>query len=229
MNVEIWIQSRQPKWGEWQKLDAIPIKDAIFLSMDVCPRWYEEVVLAAVRNYFDDSEYRPSNADHLYEDFRHIYKAINDEFEERFSIARSWVAKQNWVVGLSPKVPDGIKLSTYVHLKEFLEFSFGTMGYKNEYDSIPLTIRSATQSTEPLLLSSAEWKCKAQVCADELLEKNLDASLDEVAEQIFVYFKRERICTSYAGGKEIALASIKDALSKGGWFTGRRHKLKNPK
>lgn len=229
MNVELWIQSKQPKWSEWQKLGAIPIKDAIFLSMDICPRWYEEVVLAAIRNYSDDSEYRRCNADDEYEDYKHIFEAIEYELQERFRIAQSWVAKQKWVIGSKPNTPDEIELTSYVDLKEFLKFSFLTMGYKNEHDSIPIEIKGDIQSTAPLLLSSADWKRKAQIYADELLNKNQNANLAEVVEQIFEYFKKERIWTSYAGGQEIALASIKDALSKGGWFTSKRHKLKNTK
>ncbi len=229
MNIEIWIQSRQPKWREWQKLDAIPIKDAIFLSMDVCPRWYEEVVLTAISNFFDSSEYRPTNADDQYDDYKHIYEVIEHEFQERLRIAQSWVAKQNWVIGSKPNTPDEIGPTTYVDLKEFLRFSFVTMGYENQCDSIPLAIKGATESIAPLLLSSAEWKRRAKIRADELLEQNQNTSQDEIVEQIFEYFKKERICTSYAGGKEISLASIKDALSKGGWFTGKRHKLRNTK
>lgn len=230
MNIETWILSKQPNWKDWQKLDAVFLSDAILLSMDICPYWYKSVVLGAVTNFIDMSEYRDKDADSKYEDIKDIHKAIQQEFNDRLRIAQSWVSKQDWVIGGEIITPEDIHPDMYVSLKKFIEFAFGTMAYKNSADNIPELIKgSVGNSMETRLLSSSEWKTKAKLYAGEYLQNNSGLKQDAVVALIYERFKLEKILLSHSGGKEISSGSIKDALSTDAWFSTTRRNFKPSK
>ena len=138
MKNKIWSQSVRPKWKMWKKFGSVTLKDAIYLSMDVCPSWYENNILDIVDHYYGTSEYHRSVSDEEFEDIKDVYESIGDEYIHRLKITKSWTTQQDWVIGLQPNLPDDIKESTYVDLKKFLKFAFITMGFENEQDLIPL-------------------------------------------------------------------------------------------
>jgi hypothetical protein len=68
MKFEIWIHSVQPDWNELVKLGSVSLREAIYLSMDISPSWYEEKILNTVENYYDTSEYRRPVSDKEFND-----------------------------------------------------------------------------------------------------------------------------------------------------------------
>lgn len=229
MKIEIWLQTSQPDWKEWKKLGSVSLKEAIYLSMDVCPSWYLNNILYTVDNYYDTSEYRKPVSDEEFHDIKDIYESIESEFSNRLKIARSWAAQQDWVIGSESNLPDDIGESTYVDLRKFLKFAFISMQFENETDSIPPELRGVEARnnipTEPTYMASDDWKKKAQELAAEFLIKDPNLSLDETSDLIEKTFSSERIFSSY-GKRSISSSTIKrDALSRDAWFTGFTRKL----
>ena len=229
MKIEIWLQSSQPDWKVWKKLGSVNLKEAIYLSMDVCPSWYLNNILYTVDNYYDMSEYRKPVSDEEFDNIKDVYESIEDEYSDRLKIAKSWAAQQDWVIGLKPNSPDDISESSYVDLRKFLKFAFINMQFENETDSIPLELRGIKASnktlTEPTNMASEDWKKKAQELAAELLAKDPNLSLDETSELIEKTFSGGKIFSSH-GKRSITSSTIKrDALSKDAWFSSFARKL----
>jgi hypothetical protein len=229
MKIEIWLQSSQPDWKVWKKLGSISLKEAIYLSMDVCPSWYLNNILYTVNNYYDMSEYRKPVSDEEFDDIKDVYESIEDEYSDRLKIAKSWAAQQDWVIGSKPNSPDDISESTYIDLRKFLKFAFINMQFENEMDSIPLELRGLEAKnkilTEPTYMASDDWKKKAKELAAELLTKDPKLSLDQTSDLIEKSFSGENILSSH-GKRSITSITIKrDALSKDAWFSNFVRKL----
>lgn len=229
MKIEIWLQSSQPDWRMWKKLGSVSLREAIYLSMDICPSWYQDNILYTVNNYYDISEYAKQVSDEEFEDIKDVYESIDDEYSNRLKIAKSWATQQDWVIGSKPNSPDEISESTYVDLRKFLKFAFVTMQFENETDSIPLELRGIELKNktlaEPIYMASDDWKKKAQERAAELLNKNPSLSLDQTSELIETSFFEENILSSH-GKRSITSSTIRrDALSKDGWFSNFVRKL----
>jgi hypothetical protein len=223
MKIEIWLQSSQPDWKVWKKLGSVSLKEAIYLSMDVCPSWYLNNILYTVNNYYDMSEYRKSISDEEFGDIKDVYESIEGEYSDRLKIAKSWAVQQDWVIGSEPNSPNDISESTYVDLRKFLKFAFVNMQYENETDSIPLELRGVESRNntlaEPTYMASEDWKKKARELAAELLMKDSNLSLDETSDLIEKTFSDGKIFSSH-GKRSITSSTIKrDALSKDAWFS----------
>jgi len=226
MKIEIWMQSINPKWKTWKKFGSVSLKDAIYLSMDVCPSWYENNILDVVDHYYGTSEYHRSVSDEEFEDIKDVYESIGDEYFHRLNITKSWTTQQDWVIGSQPNLPDDIKESTCVDLRKFLKFAFITMGFENEQDLIPLELKGieSSASSEPVYMTSEDWKSKAREIATEYLMKNPKLSLDQVSDLVASAFSEKNIFSSH-GKKEISPSTIKrEALSKDAWFTKNQRK-----
>ena len=118
-------------------------------------------------------------------------------------------------------MPDDIKESTCVDLRKFLKFAFITMGFENEQDLIPLELKGieSSASSEPVYMTSKDWKNRAKLYAKENFKTNKKLNLVQLADLISDRFHAEKIISAHAGGTRISSSTIKDALSKGGWFT----------
>jgi hypothetical protein len=229
MKIEIWLQSSQPDWKLWKKLGSVSLKEAIYLSMDVCPSWYLNNILYTVNNYYDMSEYRKPVSDEEFDEIKDVYESIEDEYSDRLKIAKSWVTQQDWVTGSEPNSPNDISESTCVDLRKFLKFAFVNMQFENETDSIPLELRGVEVKnntlTEPTYMASEDWKKKAQELAAELLAKDPNLSLDETSGLIEKTFSGGMIFSSH-GKRSITSSTIKrEALSKDAWFSSFVRKL----
>ena len=173
MKREIWIQSTQPDWKKWKKLGSLKLREAIFLSMDICPIWYQDDVLARINNFNDQSEYRHQDLLENIEVRKEIYEAVEAEFSERLKIVKSWFAKQDWIVGDQPLVPDGITTDSYVDLEKFIPFAFSRMGFKNEIDGIPefgSSINSDNLASASEGKKTLDWMILAKKIGEEYLE-----------------------------------------------------------
>ena len=56
MNFDISMHSERPNWRHWKRLGSVSLKEAILLSLDICPIWYE--------NYIIDNYQRADNRDY---------------------------------------------------------------------------------------------------------------------------------------------------------------------
>ena len=222
-NELIWFSSKQPNWKLWERMNAVLLRQALLLSMDVCPTWYQDVVLSAVKDYHETSEYRFSDANEAYERIKEVYEGVEQEFTERLKVSQSWAAQQDWIIGSNPLLPNEVREEIYVDLIKFLKFAFDTMGFNNRIDNIPNSIKpQKSQIKLPISLSSKEWKSKAKLYASEFLQQQNNLTLEAVSNLIFNRFKKELILTSYSSGREISVGSIKEAISKDAWFTNTR-------
>jgi len=230
MKFEIWIHSVQPDWNELVKLGSVSLREAIYLSMDISPSWYEEKILNTVENYYDTSEYRRPVSDKEFNDIKLVYEEIDREYADRIRIAKSWFSKQDWVIGKTPLSPDDINEKIYVDLPNFIKFAFTIMRFDNECDFIPnpmkgIPVFSDAATIPPIMLSSLDWQNRAKLYAKEYLKSNRELSLAQLVDLISSRFVVEKIISTHAGGKEISPSTIKDALSKGGWFTQNQRKI----
>ena len=220
----------QPDWNELVKLGSVSLREAIYLSMDISPSWYEEKILNTVENYYGSSEYRTAVSDKEFNDIKLVYEEIDREYADRIRIAKSWFSKQDWVIGATPLSPDDINEKIYVDLPNFIKFAFTIMRFDNECDFIPNTMKgiqvfSEAATIAPTMLSSMDWQNRAKLYAKEYLKSNRDLSLAKLVDLIANRFLEEKIISTHAGGKEISPSTIKDALSKGGWFTLNQRKI----
>lgn len=224
MKFEIWIQCVQPDWDEWSKLGSVKLKEAIYLSMDISPSWYEGAILGAVENYFDESEYRRPATDKDIKEIKQLYEEIEQEYAERLKISKSWFFQQDWAIGSSVSSPEDIHGNTYVDLMKFIRSAFMTMKFENECDFITNSMKGMEDLTDsakirPTTLSSMDWQSRAKLYAKEYLKGDQKLSLAQLADLISARFLEEKILSAHAGGKEISPSTIKDSLSKGGWFS----------
>ena len=137
MNFEISMLTKQPDWKKWGRLGSVTLNQAIFLSMDICPEWWGEYILAGIQNLNDDSGYGRLYPDSEIAVIKKAHELIEPEFLNRLHIAQSWATKQDWIIGPQPILPNQIFESSYVDLKKFTIFAFAHMGYENQEDCIP--------------------------------------------------------------------------------------------
>jgi hypothetical protein len=230
MKFEIWIQSVQPDWEELAKLGSVSFKEAIYLSMDISPSWYQEKILNTVENYYDSSEYSRVVTDEEFNGIKEVYKEIEEEYANRIKIAKSWFSQQDWVIGCIVLSPEDIKENSYVDLMKFIKFAFMTMRFENDCDFIPNSMKGRKDFSDAAkisskILSSMDWQNRAKLYAKEYLKDNQKLSLAQLAKLVSDRFLVENIISAHAGGKEISSSTIKDALSKGGWFTQNQRRI----
>lgn len=209
------------------KLGSTSLREGILLSLDICPHWYDEEIIDTVEHYYGTSEYHRPVSDDEYQEIQHIYEYIEGELNNRLKIAQSWIAQQDWVIGTQTHMPAEIGFETTIDHRKFLTFAFKIMGYENEYDQIPGEFKKLKESQEASLkkLSSKDWKILAQLYAKEILLTNPKLILEEVVMLVSKRFDDESIRTTYSGQRNISPPTIKDALSKGGWFTRAKQQI----
>jgi hypothetical protein len=230
MKIKVWIKSVQPDWKGWSRFGSVSLKEAIYLSMDISPTWYQEIILDVVENYYGNSEYHRAVSDEEFNGIKEVYQEIEQEYEERMKICRSWFAQQDWAIEPTLASPNDIGEDTIVDPLKFMKFAFTTMKFDNEYDSIPNEIKggeshSNLDEVKPTILSSIGWQDRAKLYAKEYMESNRNLSLAQLVDLVAERFSKEKIISAHAGGKKISQPTIKDALSKGGWFTQNQRKI----
>lgn len=200
------------------RLGSTSLREGILLSLDICPHWYEEDVISTVENYYGASQYHRAVSEDEFGEVKDIYEYIDGELQDRLIVAKSWAEQQDWVLSSQTLMPSDIGFDTIINHRKFLTFAFEKMGYENEYDRIPAEFRKVTQVISRKL-ASKDWANMAQVYAKEFLQENPALNLDEVVELVSKRFDEEKIFSAHAGGLKIALPTIKEKLSKNGWYT----------
>ena len=136
MNFAISMQSKRPDWKHWTRLGSVSLRESIFLSLNVCPIWYENTIIN-YRQKHDSEDYRPKLKKSEIGLIVKVYKCIEPEFSTRLQVAKSWAYKQDWVLDKGYFTPEEINEDMLVDLKKFFFAAFTQMRFENEYDEIP--------------------------------------------------------------------------------------------
>ena len=226
MNFDISKQSKRPDWKHWTRLGSVSLRESIFLSLDVCPIWYENTIIN-YRQKHDSEDYRPKLKKSEIDLIVKVFNYIEPEFSTRLQVAKSWTYKQDWVLDKGDFTAEEINEGTLVDLKKFFLAAFTQMQFKNEYDEIPSDLYVTLEQKDVVSqkLSRKDWISKAREYGEGYLNDNPAINLNELAKLIYNRFLLERILTAH-GGREILVATIKtDALSKGAWFSISKRNL----
>lgn len=144
---------------------------------------------------------------------------ISCGYSPRLTSALYWA--QNTNCSWRHNNPAQFKATDQVKLAEFARWVIE----ENSDWVIPDEFRALAKLTDVnqvdslIELSSAAWKGRAKALAEQQLNQNPRLTIDEVSSLIHAKFFDEKIRSSYGGGKEIKVATIKDSLSKDMWFS----------
>ncbi len=229
MNLVIAKQSKRPDWKHWKRLGSVKLKDAILLSLDICPIWYE--------NYIIDNYQRADNPDYpsclTQSEVNSLLNVLNyteSEYSIRLQVVQSWAFKQDWFIEKKDFTPKDINENMLVDLKKFFQAAFNQMGFSNECDEIPSDLKEVQESKKVVIerLTQKDWVIKAQEFGDEFMKVNTKITLDELTQLVFDRFINEKIQSAHSGGKDVSLGTIKTiAFSKSGWFTQKKRYYKS--
>lgn len=136
MNFDISFQSERPDWNHWTRMGSVTLRDAILLTLDVCPHWYEYYI--ANRVYMLDSGACSSSLSEG-EDYStyKVFDYIEKEYSIRLQVVQSWAFNQNWFIDKKDFTQKEINGKVLVDLKNFFLAAFNQMKFSNEYDDIP--------------------------------------------------------------------------------------------
>jgi hypothetical protein len=225
MNLVIAKQSKRPDWKHWKRLGSVKLKDAILLSLDICPIWYENYI---IDNYqrADNPVYPSRLSQSEVNSLLNVLNYTESEYSIRLQVVQSWAFKQDWFIEKKDFTSKDINENMLVDLKKFFHASFNQMDFNNDYDEIPLDLKGMQASKGVVIqrLPQNDWVIKAQKFGEEYLKKNPKITLDELSQLVFERFIIENIQTAHGGGRNVSLSSIKTtAFSKSGWFRERKH------
>jgi hypothetical protein len=185
----------QPDWSYWN-LDHLSLGDAISLSINITPDWVGNKLIG-----------------------RRNTLRISYDYAPRLSNALNWAQSADCVWRFDN--PAEFKADNKVKLSEFAKW---VVEKKSDWD-IPAEFGALAKLDEasPMgdytKLGSAEWKERAKASATTLLIDNPKLTIDRVSELVHAKFIDEKITSAHGDGREIKIATIKDALSKGMWFS----------
>jgi len=169
MNFDISMHSERPDWKHWTRLGSVSLKQAIFLSLDVCPTWYEDYIIY-YRQTHDDVDYRPKYEDYEIDSIIKVFNYIEPEFSNRLQVVKSWAYQQDWILDKRFFTPEEINEDTLVDLKKFFLSASTLMGFENEYDEIPSDLNLKVSKQDNLNLevlasippSQEKWEVKPE-------------------------------------------------------------------
>ena len=189
------LERLKPDWSYWD-CDHLSLENAISLCVNITPDWISNKVIGRKNNLRISFEYSPrlTNAFNWAQSPDCLWRYDNpSEFKSTNQVKLSEFAR--WVV---KEKPDWVIPSEFRALAK--------LGDTNQFGN-------------PIKLSSAEWKERAQAYAEPLLNQNPQLTIDQVSALIHARFIEEKIIASYGDGTEIKVGTIKDSLSKGMWFS----------
>lgn len=213
MDPAIEILSKQPNWKEWKKFGSIKLKQALILSMNICPNWYEDCVEDGIRNLLDNSEYHRPGTDEEMSYLEEIHSAVEEELMLRKKITCSWFAKQDWIIGAQPSSPDAVTLDTLIDLQKFMPFAFNDMGFVNIGNSVLEEFQKSDSIKEVLIDDlqvaskkiQSDWKLLAKKIGENYLDDygisggGADRTQTEVAQYIKNRFQEDGVKSKKGG------------------------------
>lgn len=141
MNLVIAKQSKRPDWKHWKRLGSVKLKDAILLSLDICPIWYKDYIIDNYQradNPDDPSCLTQSEVNSLLD----VLNYTESEYSIRLQVVQSWAFKQDWFIEKKDFTSKDINENMLVDLKKFFHAAFNQMDFCNEYDEIPTDMRT---------------------------------------------------------------------------------------
>ena len=169
MNFDISMHCTQPDWLHWRRLGSITLKEAILLSLDICPDWYDGYIVHHVHN-LDNVDYPSRLTESEEKSVFKVFDYIESEYSTRLQVVQSWAFNQDWIIEKKDFTPKDINENMLVDLKKFFQASFNQMGFCNEYDEIPsdlyvnvgLKDDSGLNHLSPISSSQSDWKLKPE-------------------------------------------------------------------
>lgn len=230
MNIEIHLQVMTPKWSRWRCLSAVKLVDAILLSVDVCPNWYQGYIKRSVSWLSARSaDYPPNLPDYEIRSITEVYEAVENEIQSRLDVARSWSHKANWIIGHQDLMPEELKIDSWVDLQLFIQSAGAQMMFKElpvEFLNIAKpsdhTIVSDKDSNDEKLTATADWIVLGRNYAKEYMEsyrgKNYSyGTQEEVAKKIYRYLCDHKIYTPKGTVPSIEYI-VRNLLREGKWW-----------
>lgn len=178
MDPAIELLSQQPTWKEWKKFGSIKLKQGLILSMNICPNWYENHIVDNIMNFRADCEHQKPVTDEDKYFINKIHDGVEIELTKRHRIARTWFAKQDWIVGPQPSSPDAVTLDTLIDLQKFMPSAFNDMEFINNDNSVLEKFQKSDSIKEVLIddlqvaskKNQSDWKLLAKKIGENYLD-----------------------------------------------------------
>jgi hypothetical protein len=230
VELEISLQVKNPIWGSWESLSAVKLREAILLSLDVCPIWYEDYIVGNVQLLNSDiGEYKPDLPDYEIRSICEVYDAVESEILNQLKIIKSWFHKSSWLIGEKPLSPEHISLSSNIDLRAFIKSAINEICLKDLPSMFLLladeggSISMAYSKSEPNIVSAtADWITLGRAYAKDHMESYRGKSYTygtqrDVAVKVYKYLDEKNIFTSKGKQPDVEYI-IRNLLRADGWW-----------